>query len=177
MCRVLFFGSRSWWYLRHVPILVLKTPDHVSLLETLRVHCTYPGRINGLAHLVSRVDPPTGLPQRRIEDYWYGVIMLSTPHRPLTRRSGYVQEPPTNALSVLDGLHCMHLQLCLAAHNAFVIEWWTAAFQSLADSGATIHFTELTLTFTPHHHSPKLCDALFGVLSHDVFRGVQKIHF
>ncbi|KAF9018870.1 hypothetical protein BDZ89DRAFT_1164957 [Hymenopellis radicata] len=97
------------------------------------------------------------------------------------KSSRYVLRPPTDVLSVFDGLHCMHLQLYMA-HNDMrpMVEWWSSAFQFLANSGATIHFTELTFAF-PY----LLCveaisnawSALDGVLSHNAFSGVQKLHF
>ncbi|KAF9018866.1 hypothetical protein BDZ89DRAFT_336388 [Hymenopellis radicata] len=98
---------------------------------------------------------------------------------------GYVNGPPTDALSVFDGLHCMHLQLYIAYNDAHgppwtMIEWWSSAFQFLADSGATIHFTELTLAFPYLLHVEAISNAwsaLDGVLSHNAFSGVQKLHF
>ncbi|KAF9009776.1 hypothetical protein BDZ89DRAFT_1047820 [Hymenopellis radicata] len=62
------------------------------------------------------------------------------------------------------------------------IEWWSSTFRALADSNATIHFTELTLTFLDIELYPEIYTleeawkSLDDSLAHTMFSGVRNIH-
>ncbi|KAF9005731.1 hypothetical protein BDZ89DRAFT_1079997 [Hymenopellis radicata] len=92
----------------------------------------------------------------------------------------------------LGGLHVQHIQfgvvsarykpsdfLELAKERKFV-EWWACVFSTLAGAKETIHFTELTFTFTDLLHEGSILaawESLDKVLSRKFFSGVQRVHF
>ncbi|KAF9031956.1 hypothetical protein BDZ89DRAFT_1063575 [Hymenopellis radicata] len=57
----------------------------------------------------------------------------------------------------LAGLHFQHVHLGIDCDSEFpcqAIKWWSSTFRAMSDSKATIHFTELTFTFTePENNS------------------------
>ncbi|KAF9018868.1 hypothetical protein BDZ89DRAFT_336418 [Hymenopellis radicata] len=92
----------------------------------------------------------------------------------------------------LGGLHVQHIQfgvvggrfkqsdfLKLAREQKFV-EWWACVLSTLASDKATIHFTELTFTFTDLLHERGILaawESLDKVLSQKFFSCVQHVHF
>ncbi|KAF9031949.1 hypothetical protein BDZ89DRAFT_1063566, partial [Hymenopellis radicata] len=92
----------------------------------------------------------------------------------------------------LGGLHFQHIQfgaisarskpsdfLELAKEQKFV-EWWAYVLSTLASDKATIHFTELTFTFTDLLHEGGILaawESLDKVLSQKFFSRVQRVHF
>ncbi|KAF9032005.1 hypothetical protein BDZ89DRAFT_1063649, partial [Hymenopellis radicata] len=92
----------------------------------------------------------------------------------------------------LGGLHFQHIQfgaisarskpsdfLELAKEQKFV-EWWAYVLSTLASDKATIHFTELTFTFTDLLHEGGILaawESLDKVLSQKFFSCVQRVHF
>ncbi|KAF9031963.1 hypothetical protein BDZ89DRAFT_1063596 [Hymenopellis radicata] len=82
----------------------------------------------------------------------------------------------------LAGLHFQHVHLgidCGSEYPCQVIKWWSSTFRVMSDSTATIHFTELTFTFTdPENDALKAAwQSLDDILSHPVFSTVRSIHF
>ncbi|KAF9003481.1 hypothetical protein BDZ89DRAFT_1080938 [Hymenopellis radicata] len=62
------------------------------------------------------------------------------------------------------------------------IEWWSSTFRTLSDSKATIHFTELTFTFTftdlqDTDTLEEAWNSFDNSLAHTMFNGVRNIHF
>ncbi|KAF9023971.1 hypothetical protein BDZ89DRAFT_1136370 [Hymenopellis radicata] len=60
------------------------------------------------------------------------------------------------------------------------IEWWSSTFRALSDSKATIHFTELTFSFTDLPDIDTLeeeWNSLDNSLAHTMFSSVRSIHF
>ncbi|KAF9008115.1 hypothetical protein BDZ89DRAFT_1079166 [Hymenopellis radicata] len=82
-------------------------------------------------------------------------------------------------------LHFQHFKLCTRQlgfepfHPRTMTNWFSSMFCHLADSGTTVHFTELTFTFTNHHIEAVSAEwrVLDEVLSHAAFVGVRHIHF
>ncbi|KAF9018878.1 hypothetical protein BDZ89DRAFT_1044226 [Hymenopellis radicata] len=82
----------------------------------------------------------------------------------------------------LAGLHFQHVHLgidCGSEYPCQVIKWWSSTFRAMSDSKGTIHFTELTFTFTdPENDALKAAwQSLDDILSHPVFSTVRSIHF
>ncbi|KAF8888430.1 hypothetical protein CPB85DRAFT_281682 [Mucidula mucida] len=91
-------------------------------------------------------------------------------------------------VSLFEGLNFRHVKLCISdvvggslTPPTLLISWFSSLFRDLADSGTTVHFTELTFTF--RYHPIDLEGALAEwatldqVLSHAAFTGVRRIHF
>ncbi|KAF9008114.1 hypothetical protein BDZ89DRAFT_552020 [Hymenopellis radicata] len=60
------------------------------------------------------------------------------------------------------------------------VEWWSTTFRKLVEHKATIHFTELTFTFSDFLHVEGISLAwrsLDDALCHAMFRGVRAVHF
>ncbi|KAF9000385.1 hypothetical protein BDZ89DRAFT_698008 [Hymenopellis radicata] len=84
----------------------------------------------------------------------------------------------------LAGLQFQHVHLSVNPEylddTRRFIEWWSSTFRALSDSKATIHFTELTFTFTDLQDINTLEEAwnsLDDSLAHTRFSGVRNIHF
>ncbi|KAF9032001.1 hypothetical protein BDZ89DRAFT_1063644, partial [Hymenopellis radicata] len=82
----------------------------------------------------------------------------------------------------LAGLHFQHVHLGIDCDSEFpcqAIKWWSSTFRAMSDSKATIHFTELTFTFTePENNSLRAAwQSLDICLSQPMFSTVRSIHF
>ncbi|KAF9031953.1 hypothetical protein BDZ89DRAFT_1063572 [Hymenopellis radicata] len=89
-------------------------------------------------------------------------------------------------VSLFEGLHFKHLKLCISDIGgrleapALLINWFSSMFRHLADSGTTIHFTELTFTSSRLEDletTSREWEALDKVLSYAAFTGVQRVRF
>ncbi|KAF9023963.1 hypothetical protein BDZ89DRAFT_1069497 [Hymenopellis radicata] len=84
----------------------------------------------------------------------------------------------------LAGLPFQHVHLSVnpgdLGETRKFIEWWSSTFRALSDSKATIHFTELTFSFTDLPDIDTLeeeWNSLDNSLAHTMFSTVRSIHF
>ncbi|KAF9008118.1 hypothetical protein BDZ89DRAFT_1144310 [Hymenopellis radicata] len=96
--------------------------------------------------------------------------------------SGVLADSMPIYANLFDGLQFKHLQLHMLgpidpyeSDAPDIIDWFSAMFRHLVEAGSTIHFTELTFTFTDVA-GPEW-GSVDDVLSHAAFRGVGHIHF
>ncbi|KAF9031982.1 hypothetical protein BDZ89DRAFT_1158669 [Hymenopellis radicata] len=173
---------------------------HLPALELLRVDLTYivqfhtalgfwlrqyPGMFPNLQHCEVVVNQPF-IPVLRRRDALRVALRFESFKLELLH---YFLDHP-GALPAYEGLfegfHFKHFKICLfepglTHHEARTyINWLSSMFRYLADSGSTIHFTELTFTFSNRNNieaASAVWKTLDEVLSHAAFYGVQRIHF